>query len=104
MEFSTKEELMDHTRRHYENEGVLLTIKSSKDNRVVFKCDRGGVYSNVLSLTSESRMRKTHTRRTGCLFEVICTSLKGVWAVRKVMGTHNHDLSVNLGGHAVKRR
>jgi len=30
--------------------------------------------------------------------------VKGVWAVRKIFGSHNHELGGNLAGHAVKRR
>jgi hypothetical protein len=30
--------------------------------------------------------------------------VKGVWAVRKISGNHNHELGGNLAGHAVKRR
>jgi hypothetical protein len=30
--------------------------------------------------------------------------VKGVWAVRKISGNHNHELGGNLVGHAMKRR
>jgi len=30
--------------------------------------------------------------------------VKGVWAVHKISGSHNHELGGNLAGHAVKRR
>jgi len=30
--------------------------------------------------------------------------VKGVWAVRKISGNHNHELGGNLAGHAAKRR
>ncbi len=29
--------------------------------------------------------------------------MKDVWAVRKISGSHNHELGGNLAGHAVKR-
>ncbi len=30
--------------------------------------------------------------------------MKGVWAVCKISGSHNHELGGNLAGHAMKRR
>ncbi len=68
------------------------------------KCDRSGEYVNMLNLTDETRQRETHMRRTGCEFEIVCLSVKGVWAVRKISGSHNHELGGNLAGHVVKRR
>ena len=95
---------MDHTRLYYEKKGIVLTIKTSKENRVVLKCDRGGDYFNELVLTDESRQRGTHTRRIGCPFVIVCSSVNGFWAIRNVSGNHNHEVGLNLGGHAVKRR
>jgi len=83
---------------------VVLTIKTSKEKRVVLKCDRGEEYVNVLNLTDETHQREMHTRLTSCDFEIVCLSVKGVWAVRKISGNHNHELGGNLASHAVKRR
>jgi len=83
---------------------VVITIKTSKEKRVVLKCDRGGEYVNVLNLTDETRQRETHTRLIGCDFEIVCLSMKGVWAVCKISGNHNHELGGNLAGHVVKCR
>ncbi len=66
------------------------------------KCDLGGEYVNMLNLTDETRQKETHTRRTGCEFEIVFSSVKGVWAVCKISGNHNHELGGNLAGHAVK--
>jgi hypothetical protein len=103
MEFATQKELIENIRNSYEQEGVVLTIKTSKEKRVVLKCDRGGEYVNMLNLTDETRQRETHTKLIGCDFEIMCSSMKGVWAVRKISGNHNHKLGGNLAGHAVKR-
>jgi hypothetical protein len=54
MEFTTRKELIEDLRNNYEQEGVVLTIKTSKEKRVVLKCDRGGEYVNVLNLTDET--------------------------------------------------
>jgi len=82
---------------------VVLTIKTSKEKRVVMKCDRGGEYVNMLNLTDETYQREMHTRRTGCEFEIVCSSVKGVLAVCKISSSHNHELGGNLAGHVVKR-
>ncbi len=58
----------------------------------------------MLNLIDEMRQRETHTRLTGCDFEIVCSSMKGVWAVRKISSNHNHELGGNLAGHVVKRR
>jgi hypothetical protein len=104
MEFATRQELIVDLSNNYEQEGVVLTIKTSKEKQVVMKCDQGGEYVNMLNLTDETRQRETHTRRTGCEFQIVCSSVKGVWAVRKILGSHNHELGGNLAGHAVKHR
>jgi hypothetical protein len=78
MEFATRQELIEDLNNNYEQEGVVLTIKTSKEKRVVMKCDRGGEYVNMLNLTDETHQRETHTRQTGCEFEIVCSSVKGV--------------------------
>jgi hypothetical protein len=78
MEFATRQELIEDLNNNYEQERVVFTIKTSKEKRVVMKCDRGGEYINMLNLTDETRQRETHTRRTSCEFEIVCSSLKGV--------------------------
>jgi hypothetical protein len=78
----------------------VLTIKCSKSSRVVLKCDRGGTYKHNHS----QQKQKTHTRLRGCSFEIVCSSKRGVWAVRKISGAHNHALERNLSGHSVARR
>jgi hypothetical protein len=103
MEFATRQELIEDLSNNYEQEGMVPTIKTSKEKRVVMKCDRGGEYVNMLNLTNETRQRETHTRRTGYEFEVVCLSMKGVWAIHKISSSHNHELGVNLASHVVKR-
>ena len=102
--FASRQELIADLNSRYEREGVLLTVKRSKELRVVLKCDRGGKYTEPLTLTDATPKRKNRTRLTGCEFEIVCSSVKGVWAVRKIIGQHNHPLSTDLTGHSVKRR
>jgi ribosomal protein S8 len=78
MEFTTRKELIEDLKNSYEQEGMVLTIKTSKEKRVVLKCDRGEEYVNVLNLIDETHQRDTHTRLTGCDFEIVCSSVKGV--------------------------
>jgi hypothetical protein len=65
MEFAMRQEVIEDLSNNYEHEGVVLTIKTSKEKWVVMKCDQGGEYVNMLNLTDETRQRETHTRRTG---------------------------------------
>jgi hypothetical protein len=39
MEFATRQELIKDLSDNYEQEGMVLTIKTSKEKRVVMKCD-----------------------------------------------------------------
>jgi hypothetical protein len=39
MEFATRQKLIEDLSNNYEQEGVVLTIKTSKEKRVVMKCD-----------------------------------------------------------------
>ncbi len=57
-----REELIEDLSNNYEQEGVVLTIKTSKEKQVVMKCDQGEEYVNMLNLTDETRQKETHTR------------------------------------------
>jgi len=72
------QELIEDLNNNYEQEGVVLTIKTSKEKHVVMKCDRNGEYIKMLNLTDETHQREMHTRWTGCEFEIVCSSVKGV--------------------------
>jgi len=58
MEFATRKELIEDIRNSKEQEGMVLTIKTSKEKWVVLKCDQGGEYVNMLNLTDETRQSK----------------------------------------------
>ncbi len=73
-----RQELIEDLITNYEQERVVLTIKTIKGKRVVMKCDRGVEYVNMLNLTDETCQRETHMRQIGCEFEIICSSVKGV--------------------------
>ncbi len=77
-EFVTQQKLIEDLSNNYEQEGVVLTIKTSKEKRVVMKCDQGGEYINMLNLTDETHQREMHMRWIGCEFQIICSSVKGV--------------------------
>jgi hypothetical protein len=103
-QYSTKEEILQALRKKQNELGIVLSIKSSNQTRLVLKCDRGGSYINRLMLTDETRQRKTHTRLNDCPFLITCTSRKGIWAVRKMVDQHNHPVALDLSGHAVFKR
>jgi hypothetical protein len=62
MEFMTRQELIKDLNNNYEQEGMVLTIKISKEKQVVMKCDRSREYINMLNLTNETRQKETQTR------------------------------------------
>jgi hypothetical protein len=103
MEFATRQELIEDLSNNYE-QGVVLTIKTSKEKQVVMKCDQSEEYVNMLNLTDETHQKETHMKQTGCEFEIVYSLVKGVWTVRKISSSHNHELGGNLAGHAVKCR
>ncbi len=96
MEFATQQELIKDLNNNYEQERVVLTIKTSKDKRMVMKCDRGKEYVNMLNLTDETHQKETHMRRTGCEFEIVCSSVKGVLVATTT------SLVATLWAHVVK--
>ena len=55
MEFVTRKELIEDLMSNYEHEGVVLTIKTSKEKWVVLKCYCGGEYVNKLNLTPATK-------------------------------------------------
>jgi hypothetical protein len=71
---------------------MFLTIKTSKEKRVVMKCDRSREYVNMLNPTDETHQRQTHMRRIGCEFEIVRLSVKGVWAICKISGATTTSL------------
>jgi len=101
--FALKAEVIDHLRQQYLQQGVVLSINRSNEWHVVLKCDRGGSYRNKLHLTDVTRQRKTSSRLAGCPFEIVCSVQKGMWAVRKLVGSHNHPVGGDLAGHSVLR-
>jgi len=62
MEFATQQELIKDLNNNNEQEKVVFTIKTSKDKRMVMKCDRSKEYVNMLDLTDETHQKETHTR------------------------------------------
>jgi hypothetical protein len=97
----TKEEFLKRLKAEWQELGV---IQRSNDKQLTLKCDRGGHYSTKYSNSVEQLKRQSHTRLTGCPFEVVCSSRKGIWTVRNVTGQHNHELSENVVGHSIARK
>jgi hypothetical protein len=105
MENQQKDEFLSCLKSEYMAKGVVLSIKRSKEKRVVLKCDRGGNYSTKYRDRVNRAVRNSNTRLNGCPFEIVSSSVKGVWAVRKITDSHNHPVEINdLAGHSIARR
>ena len=94
-----KDDFVKSLKKQYYDQGIILTTKTSKPGRVVFKCDRGGIYVPAKPSSTNST-----SRLTGCTFEVICSSVQGIWDVRKVIGENNHPVGGDMSGHSIVRR
>lgn len=75
--FIDREELIQHVGEFALSQGYVVTIKQSKEDKVVvLGCDRGGVYRNRRKPVNEtscghSRKRKMGSRLTNCPFELV---------------------------------
>ncbi|KAH7461514.1 hypothetical protein FOMA001_g19037 [Fusarium oxysporum f. sp. matthiolae] len=112
-EFSSREELVTAINAWAAPRGyAFISQRSCKTTngrvRVTFICDRGG--GRAPSTSPKKRIRKTASRRTGCLFSVIAKeSLCGTqWSLRHRPGPgfdqHNHEPSFHQVAHPVHRQ
>lgn len=99
MVFSQRHEIVEWVKYYCKERGAVLTTKTSKDNRIELKCDLGGQYKAKKQSSTNSS-----SRLIGCTYVIVCSRKKSVWGVRKVKGSHNHDLSLDVSGHVVARR
>ncbi|KAJ2998840.1 hypothetical protein HDV02_003950 [Globomyces sp. JEL0801] len=99
LKFKTREGIVNYLKSYYKDEYVILTTKKSREGWVALKCDRGGIY-----ISTCKQGRKSSSRLTGCPFEVVTSLRKEKWKVRKLIDTHNHEITRNLAGHSVARR
>ncbi|KAJ2990458.1 hypothetical protein HDV02_004423 [Globomyces sp. JEL0801] len=93
LKFKTREGIVNYLKSYYKDEYVILTTKKSREGWVALKCDRGGIY-----ISTCKQGRKSSSRLTGCPFEVVTSLRKEKWKVRKLIDTHNHEITSNLAG------
>ncbi len=104
--FPSREELENSARQWAGNHQYAITVKRSDKNRVVLKCDKGGVYRNRRNLTDENRQRLSGTRLTNCPFEIEGKRdrILDVWQLIVKVPNHNHEPSVDQTAHPSLRR
>ncbi|KAL0251495.1 hypothetical protein GEMRC1_000708 [Eukaryota sp. GEM-RC1] len=97
--FSSKQELVQTLKLWaFANGFVLGTSSSSCDSFVYLICDRG--YQNRRN-EEEVRLSK----KTGCVFQIYCRVIDGVWSNVAMDGVHStHNFVDNLAAHAPFRR
>ncbi|KAH8587616.1 hypothetical protein B0O99DRAFT_393024 [Bisporella sp. PMI_857] len=76
--YSTKDALFAALQTHGRDNGYAIITRSTKPNRVLFDCDRGGNYDpkGKSSNTHSSRQRNnTGSKKCGCKMRVAVTAL-----------------------------
>jgi hypothetical protein len=83
---------------------MVLTIKNSWDNKVLYCCENGGEYREKKKLipTKPPKTKpKFVTKKCGCPFELHGVRDKALkWKMTVHCGFHNHDIGTTLLGHA----
>ncbi|KAI8894030.1 hypothetical protein BC833DRAFT_624331 [Globomyces pollinis-pini] len=99
LKFKSRKGIVKYLTSYYKDEWVILTNKKSRVGRIALKCDRCGIYRSTCK-----QGRNSSSRITGCPFEIVCSLRKGKWKVRKLIDTHNHEITSNLADHSIARR
>jgi len=109
--YESLEELMRNVNSFAFSQGYAVTKLRSdlKNNTVILKCDRGGIYRErtprQLNVAGQPS-RCTGSRLTGCKFQLYGRLLHSDkrWHLTVVNAEHNHEPSDNMAGHSVARR
>jgi hypothetical protein len=94
--------IQEHARVH----GYAFTQRDKQPKRVVFICDRGGVYNNKgkSSDVHQSKRRKnTASKKCGCLMKVALRRSPKGWALEVIEASHNHGPSIAAIAHSAHR-
>ncbi len=104
--FGTRAELEQTARDWAANNGYAIVVRSSEQNRVVLKCDRGGAYRNRRNLAESDRRRKTGSTLTNCPFRAVgkMVAALNAWQLSVSVPEHNHEASISRAAHASLRR
>ena len=92
--FKTVDECKEYVTTWAKANGFVLTImRSEKDKRIDFACDKGGPYRNRYALTNETRVRQSCSQNINCPYKVRCYMQKNdIWGFRVVCPQHKHPL------------
>lgn len=103
--FQDRDNLIKYVRDFGASQGYVVTIKKSKkDRRVLFGCDRGGVYRNRRKIEEGKRKRKVSSRLINCPFEAVGKKDDDVWVLTIKNGEHNHEPLKDMSEHPYSRR
>ncbi|CAL5443290.1 unnamed protein product [Camellia sinensis] len=79
-----KDQFVRWARDVYKNDGVVLVIRSSKDDKIYFRCERPGE-------SAKKKNGQTSSKKCNCPFQIVGSKKKnGIWSLRKIDGSHNH--------------
>ncbi|CAL5443292.1 unnamed protein product [Camellia sinensis] len=79
-----KDQFVRWARDVYKNDGVVLVIRSSKDDKIYFRCERHGE-------SAKKKNGQTISKKCNCPFQIVGSKKKnGIWSLRKIDGSHNH--------------
>jgi hypothetical protein len=105
--YNTKDALFSAIQAHARNNGYAITTRSTKQNRILFDCDRAGAYQSKGKNpnTHPSRQRNnTGSKKCGCKMRVACVRQEeGSWALKVIEDTHNHGPSAAPIAHPAHR-
>lgn len=100
-EYETSRDLYAALQREALQTNFSLRILRScnKKGSIVICCDRGGQH------VSKATKRATKTKKTGCMYRALGKRCPGgKWRFVRVVGDHNHELSIDIRVHASARR
>lgn len=102
LSFDSKDQLIGFVQQYAVDHGYATSVRSSKENAVTLKCDRGGIYDDR---NRKEGNRITSTRLSGCPWTVTgkLRLMTNKWHLNLTHPIHNHEGSVNMSGHSRAR-
>ena len=103
--YDTKDSLFAAIQAHGRDNGYAIKIRSTQKNRILYDCDRLGVYQQKNSTAHLSRQRNnTGSKKCDCKMRLagVCQE-DGTWALKIIEDTHNHRPSIAPVAHPAHR-
>ena len=104
MKYVSKEELHKALLAFSESRGYVLTKRSTKPNRILYRCDLGGLPRINLKVQDVKRRRVKYSRRINCPFLVSGNRVRDGWISEVICPDHNHGANDDLLAHSSARR